>query len=270
MKRMTMKLVVLGVLAMNFAGCDKNEDAPPRENPPVNQPPVAKLVKKISAAENDYFAYSYNADKTVNTYVSSWVSSVEGTVRKYEINYTYEAGKLQEASTTGGKQYFTYENGKLASAGFRYPNGVLFATHEYSYDSYNRLVQVIEYIENPDEIMNNRILLEYNAQGNLSRKIKQFRRKGQPNYELMSTEVFEEYDTKWYPIPGDVWGQFLPGLVMHRNNPKRIRDLLPDGSTRQVVHMSYEYGADGYPVSQEQHIEINGQHKPAILYTYEY
>lgn len=268
MKKITRSLLLLLAVTITMNSCRKNDD----DQTPNPEPVISKRVKKLIAGPNDHFSYTYNEQKQVTTYQSTWIFSPDGPVVKtYTVNYQYENGKVKESETAGGgKQLFTYEGNRPAIAEFYHPNGTKYATHQYSFNDKNQLTELVETITNADEISHVRSQYHYNQKGNLVKIVNQHKRKESNQYELTSTMLFEEHDSKWHPIPGEAWGQFLPGLVLHKNNPTRIKDLLPDGSVRQIVHMSYEYGADGYPTVRKQHLEINGQHKPEIRFEYEY
>lgn len=269
MKNYKQLLLILTAVWLTMSNCRKNgEDI----QGPTPLPISMKWVKKIIAGPNDYFAYSYTDQKQVNSYTSKWTFSPDGPIiHTYQVSYEFEEGKVKEAITTGnGKQLFYYQNNQLESAAFFYPNGKKYAEHSYIFNSHKQLTEIVESIVEPIEVSQVRTQLFYDSKGNLVKKINQHKKKGAALFETTSTLLVEEYDNKYHPIPGDIWGQYLPGLIVSRNNPTRIKDLLPDGSVRQIVHMSYEYDSNGYPVVQHQHLEINGEHKPSIRYTYEY
>jgi hypothetical protein len=269
MKSYKQLMFVLTAISITVGSCRKNKD----ENAgPSPNPITMKWVKKIIAGPNDYYTYTYTDQKQVNSYTSKWTFSPEPpTVRTYQVTYQFENGKVKEAVTTGsGKQLFFYKNNQLDRASFYFPNGKKYAEHQYFFNSHKQLTEIIETIVEPIEVSQVRSQLFYDSKGNLVKRINQQKMKGAAQFQITSTLLFEAYDSKFHPIPGDIWGQFLPGLILSRNNPKRIRDLLPDGSVRQIVHMNYEYDANGYPTVQVQHLEINGEHKPSIRYEYEY
>jgi hypothetical protein len=93
---------------------------------------------------------------------------------------------------------------------------------------------------------------------------------GAASYELIFSKIYEQYDNKMHPVPGRTMEHSLPGLVLHKNNPLRVRTVLADGSTGEILHISYQYNGEGYPVSREQHIEINGTQFPPIQFNYQY
>lgn len=269
MKNYKQLLLILTAVWLTMSNCRKNgEDI----QDPTPLPISMKWVKKIIAGPNDYFGYSYTDQKQVNSYTSKWTFSPDGPIiHTYQVSYQFEEGKVKEAITTGnGKQLFYYQNNQLESAAFFYPNGKKYAEHSYIFNSHKQLTEIVESIVEPIEVSQVRTQLFYDSKGNLVKKINQHKKKGAAVFETTSTLLVEEYDNKYHPIPGDIWGQYLPGLIVSRNNPTRIKDLLPDGSVRQIVHMSYEYDSNGYPVVQHQHLEINGEHKPSIRYAYEY
>lgn len=269
MKKICQFLLALIAGGIVFSSCRKNDDEP---SFPTPLPENMKWVKKMVAGPNDYFAYTYTSQKQVDSYTSKWTYSPEGPViQTYKVTYQYEDGKVKEAITQGGgKQVFIYKNNKPDRAEFYFPNGQKYAEHQYTFNNLNQLIEIVETIVNPIEVSQVRTQLLYNSKGNLIKKINQQKLTGATQFQITSTLLIEEYDTKYHPIPGDLWGQYLPGLILHRNNPKRIRELLPNGNVNQIIHLDYEYDANGYPTTQRQHIEINGQHKPAIRYVYEY
>jgi hypothetical protein len=269
MKNYKQLLLVLATVWLTMSNCRKNEENVPGPTPlPISM----KWVKRIVAGPTDYFAYTYTDQKQVNSYTSKWTFSPEGPViQTYQVNYQFEDGKVKEAITTGNnKQLFYYKNNQLDRAAFFYPNGKKYAEHSYIFNNHKQLTEIVETIVEAIEVSQVRTQLFYDSKGNLVKKINQQKKKGTAVFETTSTLLVEEYDDKYHPIPGDIWGQYLPGLIVSRNNPKRIRDLLPDGSARLIIHMSYEYDSNGYPLVQHQHLEINGEHKPSIRYAYEY
>ncbi|GAB2682560.1 hypothetical protein GCM10027036_40810 [Flavihumibacter cheonanensis] len=269
MKKMSQFLMVLIAGCVVFSSCRKNDDGP---SSPTPLPENMKWVKKVVAGPNDYYSYTYSDQKKLGSYTSKWVFSPEGPIiRTYEVSYQYQDGKVKEAVTqSGGKQLFFYKNNQLDRSEFYFPNGEKYADHQYMYNNIQQLTEIIETIVEPIEVSQVRTQLFYDSKGNLTKRVNQQKMKGANQFQLTSTLLVEQYDTKYHTIPAEIWGQFLPGLILHRNNPIRFKELLPNGTVHQIIHMSYEYDANGFPTARIQHIEMNGQHKPSIRYDYEY
>lgn len=269
MKKYSTATFLLLTISLIIGSCRKNGDDAIN---PLPEPVVYKRVKKLASGPNDHMIYTYNQQNQVSSYKSTWIYSPDGPVIKtYTLNYEFVNGKIKEGINNGGtKVVFSYEGNRISTAGFYYPNGNRFATHTYTYNNKNQLTEITETIMQPEQISEVRALYQYDPNGNLIKIVNQHKRTGTNQFELISSTIFEAYDTHWNPIPDHVWGQFLPGLILHKNNPKRIKELLPDGSVKQVLHITYTYRPDGFPREKVQYLEINGQDKPAIRYTYDY
>ena len=96
------------------------------------------------------------------------------------------------------------------------------------------------------------------------------RRKGSQEFLVNFTQFYEAYDKKSQPVASMLLGHYIPGVILHKNNPLRMKTLLPDGSTERTLVMEYFYDNEGYPTSRNQHIELNGQSLPVVRYTYIY
>ncbi len=269
MKSFSQTLLAIAALSFSLTGCSKNDDKP---SDPQPDPVQKKWAKKIIAGPNDYFSYSYTDQKHVKNYELKWTFSPDGPViHTYFVNYVHEGGKVKEATSSGGmKRVYTYQNNRVVKSSYYYPNGEKYAEHDFTYNNNNQLIEVVETIIQPVDVTHIKTQLFYAENGNLSKRLNSHKLKNANQFELTSTFFMDEYDNKIHPIPGDILGDYLPGLSLFKNNPKKIRDVLSNGSVRQITHMDYEYDNQGYPVKQIQHLEINGDHKPAITYTYEY
>lgn len=260
-----MMLTALGILI----SCRKTDNS--GGGTPQPGPIVYKKVKKIVAGPNDFVSYEYTPEKEVKRYQSSWTYSPDGSIATYSANYTYENGRIREVENGGGgKQVIAYQNNQISHADFFNQRGVKYSTHHYSFNALGQLTEVVETITDPLQVSHVRIRFEYNQQGNLSKRMNDQKLVGEEVYKISSISFFDTYDSKWNPIPAEVWGQHLPSLVMQKNNPLKVREVLPDGSIRQIMHMTYQYAEDGYPKSKDQHLEVNGEHRPSYRLQYEY
>lgn len=259
-------LCLLCTIAVFAVHCTKSHRKP--EIPPPSE--RQKLVKKISASAADYFAYTYTDDKHVRSQTSSFVHTPNNDIRIITVNYTYENGKLKEGQLMGALQEFIHGTHFLERSVHYYSNGSLMAQNRYTYDQYKRLIQVDEIPHNPIDVEVTRLALTYYADGNLEKMVNSFKRVNNQNFEVSSTQIFDNYDKKIHPVPDNIWGIYLPDLKLHKNNPGRLRLILPNGNVERTTNMTYEYDQDQHPTKQTQVTTVNGVVQPAITFAYEY
>lgn len=259
---------VLAVSALvAICSCSK-DDGRPFENP--QNPGDFKRVKKIESSATDFVSFEYNQQKQVRFYKSSWFFEPEGRVQDYVATYSYENGRIKEGVANTDKQVFIYEDGRLTGSEFYNRHGTSYAVHEYNFNGGGQLTQIVEIIQDPMDVTHIRSRMEYDQRGNLTKRTLEQRKTGEQEYTLSSTTYYEQYDNKWNPVPGEIWGHYLPNLVINMNNPLRIRELSADGTVAYISYFNYTYGEDGYPLWREQIREVNGVRSPALRQYFKY
>jgi hypothetical protein len=237
---------------------------------PSPDPAPGRVVKKLVASESDYQAYTFNGNNQLSDYTVQWQSSQDHTSRQ-DYHFEYEGRKvIRVTNQGGGRVEYHYTGNRIISADNYASNGRKLSTHEFSYDPQGRVKELVEKIESPQDIAELKFVLAYHSDGNLKTITHLARRMGSQQFLESFTQFFEAYDKKNQPVASMLLGHYLPGIVLHKNNPLKMKTLMPDGSTERTLVMEYQYDNEGYPSSRKQHIEMNGQSFPALEYTYIY
>ncbi len=231
------------------------------------------VVKRLEASANDFIRYDYNVHKAVVHYYSQWQNSVEGGISKYDLRLYYQDGRLKEGALRNGKIVYHYDQGRIISAENFLTNSNKLSTQFFRYNTQGQLVETEEFIrEGGQDIPSTRINYTYYSNGNLKKSEHYHKEEGDPQgaYELNMVTFYEAYDTKPNPIPDDVLGHFLPGLLQMKNNPLRIRIQQRGSTMDDILRIQYSYDLLGNPQKREQQLEYDGELKPSILTTYYY
>lgn len=236
---------------------------------PTPRPVPGRMVKKLVASENDFQSYTFNDDNQLSGYTIQWQSSADQNSRT-DYHFEYEGRKVIRLTNQGGRTEYHYNGNTIVSADNFASNGRKLSVHEFSYDAQGRVKELVEKIEIPEDVAEMKIVLEYYPDGNLKNLTNMSRPTGSQEFLTHFTQFFEAYDKKKQPVASMIMGHYIPGLALHKNNPLRMKTLLPDGSTERTLIMEYLYDNEGYPTSRNQHIVSNGQSFPALRYTYIY
>lgn len=264
MKRRSFFIAATTLFAVSLVSCDRDDDP---QLPPA-QP--ERMVKKLSASENDFQAFSYNTGKNLTGYTSQWQTSPQGGTTRVDFQYEYEGAKLRKMTSQAGRAEYSYTGNRLTKSENFLNNGRKISSHHFTYDSNGRVTDLIETIDQPEDILEVKIHISYRADGNVARMDYFHKKVGETVFESSLSKVFEEYDGQPNPVPSALLEHFLPGLVLFKNNPKVIRNLDANATTSDILRITYQYDDYGYPTLRDQQIEIGGVLKPVIRYNYEY
>lgn len=264
MIRRLFQTTAAALFAVLLVSCDRDDDP---QLPPLI---LEKQVKKLSASANDFQAFHYNSGKNLTGYTSQWQNSPAGGISRVDYQYEYEGSKLKKMTSQAGRVEYTYSGNQLIQADNYGNNGRKISSHHFTYDTQGRITDLIETIDQPEEILKVKIHISYRGDENVGRMDYFHKRVGASVFENSLSKVFEQYDAQPNPVPSAILEHFIPGNKLFRNNPKLIRNLDQHGQAIDALHLAYQYNDEGYPVTRDQQMEVNGVLKPVIRYTYEY
>jgi len=265
MRRFIFPFAFIVSFACLLASCNKSD-----EETITPDTKSIKFVKQITSSTTDFVAYKYDPEGNVIKYTSQWQNGT-GLNRLTQV-FEYDGKKLSRSSTETGYASYTYTNNVLAKSDHFAFNGKKISSLIYSFNAAGKLTEVLEQIANslsdgPEET---RITYQYYPNGNLSRLDFAYRKHATEPFIINLTKLFVEYDNKVNTEPDGVAGNFLPGVILMRNNPIKINNLLPNGTIEGYSRYEYSYNEKGYPITRKQFIAVGNTEQLPILLQYVY
>lgn len=229
------------MMGLFIASCSKTP-----ENPTTNpQPPSA--LSKVSRIEydNNRVEATYYADGRINTVTTKDAAG------QFQQTYTfiYQNSKLTEVQF-GGKWKYSYTNELVTQVQTYNESGALRLQTDLMYNSNKKITEKLETkVLNGVQTPNMRTLYEYNAQGNISKKIiYQWINQGWHNSEEI---LYTEYDN--HPNTTDHFenNPYLPEGTFSVNNPLRVSYVDISGPVTGTERHEYTYDASGRPSTRK-------------------
>jgi hypothetical protein len=265
MKSLMSKLLLSVALVVFLFGCKKSDNETP---PPVDTP--VKSVKQISATPTDFVAYEYDSNGRVTKHTSQWDNGAGG-LNKITTVYEYDGNKLTRSSSEAGHSMYTYSNNQIEKSEHFAINGKKLSTLNYTFNG-GKLVTVLEQIANPraGDVTETKISYQYYNNGNVSRIDFAHRKEITDPFVVNFSKIFVEYDNKINPEPDGVIGFFIPGVVMHINNPVKVNNLQPNGTVDGYVRYEYLYNSVGLPIERKHFVANGTVETPPVTWQYVY
>ncbi len=263
MKPFTTKLL-LALAAIYLFACRKDDR-------PAPEPPVVKNVKQITWSAENFVSYEYNAAGQVTRHVAQWPNGA-GSVNRYTNIYTYDAAnQLTRWSNEAGNADFVYRNGVLEKSTHYATNGRKLSDMLYTFKN-RRLASLIEQVANPGEgdVKETKVSFTYLPNGNVQRIDYAWRKELNAPFTVNFSKVFVAYDDRVNPEPDGVLGVVLPGVVLPKNNPLRVNNVLPNSTSGDYIRFEYRYNSAGLPEQKKQFIAVNNVEAEPIVATITY
>ena len=265
MKIQLLKLSLLFAVICCLFACRKDETIP------LPDPAPAKMVRQIIASPNDFVTYEYDAMGNVIKYTSQWENGTGG-ISRLNNAFDYSDNKLMKFTNEAGHAIFTYNGSVVAKSDNFAANGKKLSTILYQYDESGRLASLIEQISNPepDAASETKVSYQYYSNGNVSRIDFAYRKQTSEPFVVSFSKVFVEYDNKKNPEPDGVLGFFLPKVILQKNNPIKINNVLPNGTIEGYSRYEYNYNSEGYPVKRKHFMAIGSNEQTPVSFDYIY
>jgi hypothetical protein len=262
-----MKTIISTLLiTISLFACTKSENlSAPAEVTPK------KSVKQLTASSSDFISYEYDAAGNVTRYISQWHNG-NGGVNRLNNVFEYSGNKLIRFSSEAGYASFTYNGARIDKSDHFAANGKKLSSFFYEYDQAGKLSAIVEQISNPDSegVIETKIAYQYFENGNVS-KIDFLYKKGTNDpFVLSFSKLFVEYDNKKNPEPDGIAGFFLPGVILQKNNPVKINNVLPNGAIEGYSRYEYTYNGEGYPESRKHFLAAGANEQSPVLFKYTY
>lgn len=244
----------------------------PIETPSANLPVVVKKIKEIRNSPNDFRAYNFHADGSLQQYTAQFTSRTDGAVSQYSITFQYDHKRLVKVQAANGYSLYFYKDGKPHTIQSFTQQNQLFATSFLTINDKNQLTEIVEQFKVPvsNELAETKTLFFYDTKGNLSRRAYYSRQNLNDPFEFYYQQLYEEYDNK-IAVPEEVGTDyFLPGIVLMKNNPGKIITVDKMGLTGKIDRFEYTYDYDGYVVVKKHTIENIPNPVTPITFTYSY
>ena len=274
MKQQTMKtaLLVLGVL-LGLAACKKDPVEDPNVLPPQQQLPnplsAWALLKKFQLTNTDYQSFTYNPQGQVSKLHAQW-QYVEGDpniIKAIDYNFQYDSqNRPVQLDLTGGPTVrYLYRGNLIDKTRELFPDGSIATEVQYIYAN-NRVAAEVWYTyEAPGKPLPLiKYVFAYDAKGNLN-QVETFQQDSSLVYRLTETVSYTDFDDKVNPNSWMLRYPYLPQMRYQFNNPrKEVR--LQVGGQPQTITRTYEYNAQGLPVSKRASGPFG--ELPAVTYAY--
>lgn len=261
-----MKYVLwLLIAGITMASCSKPIDAPIS-----NLPVIVKKIKEIRNSPNDFRAYTFHSDGSLQQYASQFTSRTDGAVSQYSLTFQYDQKRLVKMQAANGYSLYYYKDGKPHTIQSYNQNNGLFATSTLTMNTKNQITEIVEQFKIPmsNDLGETKTLFFYNLQGNLVRREHYARQNLNDPFELHYKQLYEDYDNK-VAVPEEVsTDYFLPGFVLMKNNPGKIINVDNMGVAGRIDRFEYTYDSDGYVLTKKHFVE--NMPNPIIPITFSY
>ncbi|SCY30084.1 hypothetical protein SAMN05192588_2136 [Nonlabens sp. Hel1_33_55] len=211
-------------------------------------PQSDKLLRTISFSGSSSYSltFFYNLDKTIDRIQSS------GTGDDFIKQFFYQNGNIDRAEfqdingvSNGTVERFIYENGELVGREDYFNNTTLDEKYEYEFS--NGVVGEIRYFGFNETSFSRRILLEYNANQNLTAQTI-----NNVNNSNSDVVVTYSYDDKKNPL-----NNFEPNIVLiddfksfQNNITSEVSRNPSNNNNVSTSNFAYTYDSDGYATSR--------------------
>ncbi len=234
-------------------------------------PLPVKNVTKISSSPNDYQVFEYNSERLITKYIGQWTNGT-GAINKITHLMEYNGSQLVKTTNDIGYTFYTYQNNLLSKAENFYLSGKKLSTFLFHYTPQKKLDYVIEQIAFPvaGGAEETKVSYQYNANGNVMRMDFAYRLHTTEPFMLDFSKVFEQYDNHPNPEPTGILGNFIPGIILHINNPVKVNNLNKFGNPTGYSRYEYHYDASGYPIQRKHFIAAGSVENPPVIFQYEY
>ncbi len=258
------------VLWMLIAGITVTSCSKPIDTPTPTVPVVIKKIKEIRNAPNDFRAYTFHSDGSLQQYSSQFTSRTDGAVSQYSLSFQYDQKRLVKVQAANGYSLYYYKDGKPHTIQSYHQNNTLFATGFLTINQNQQITEIVEQFKVPmsNDLAETKTLFFYNSQGNLIRREYYSRQNLNDPFEFYYKQLYEDYDNK-VAIPEEVsTDYFLPGYVLMKNNPGKIITVDNMGVAGRIDRFEYTYDSDGYVLTKKHFVE--NMPNPIIPITFSY
>jgi hypothetical protein len=243
MKSLLPKLLLSATLIVFLFACKKSGNDSPG---PIDTP--VKSVRQLTAASTDFVAFEYDSSGRVTKHTSQWDHGAGG-LNKITTVYEYDGNKLKRALSELGYGLYTYKNNVMDKSEHFASNGRKLSTLNYTFEN-GKLITVLEQIANPkaDDVIETKVDYQYYSNGNVSRIDFAYRKEIANPFIIGFSKLFVEYDNKINPEPDGVLGFFIPGVILQKNNPLRVNNILTGGTPEGYTRYEYSYNSTYMPI----------------------
>ena len=230
-------IMMLGLFLAS--SCTKNPEKPvvdPQPQPPVSIPKVSRIEY-----ESNFVEATYHTDGRINTVTSKNPNG------QFQQTYTfhYQNGKLDEV-VFGGKWKYIYTGELITQIQTYTESGQFRFQTELIYNSNKKITEKLETkIVGGAPYPQMRTLFEYNAEGNVSKKILfQWINQGWHKSEEVSYPGYDNHPNTSEHFESN---PYLPAGTFSVNNP--IKEIYTDvsGPVTGTAQYEYTYDASGRP-----------------------
>jgi hypothetical protein len=255
MRYLSMMILFVGFL---LASCKK---------PTSGTQQKAKQLIKIASSATDFRSFTYDANKHLTNHTIQFVN-VDGP-SIMSVNFSYLDGLINTASSSGGSVFYETEGQQVKVVRSFRPMGSEISVINFSYNNRGQLTEWRERFGQPevDQPKESKQTFEYYADGNLKRIMYYLKFTNDGAFLLSGSALYDQYDQFKNPevsFPGTV---YLPNVVFHKNNFRRIRYYAANGDLYQTSTFDFAYDADGYPATK---LYKDDRSTVPILFTFTY
>lgn len=245
--------VIAFVFIVLIASCKKSIDDSKPSTPPLTDKRTVLLKEVlIERLPSPYFQFTYND--------SNFVTNINYASNLIRWQLQYENGRVKKMINTLNNDFlvYNYTEGRVASIRhISAQDGKPAWRYDFTYNNIGQLEEIRWWafpVPGGDSVLDRKVLLQYQADGNLS-KYDDYRRSLSGDFSLTITVELKDYDqgvnVDDFYLLKDFFDDllFLPQVKLQKNNP---RQLTWHGVDEDIIfNYSYQYDNNKLPLEKD-------------------
>jgi hypothetical protein len=236
MKKTATFISCLLVMAL-FTACDDHDNAPE---------PIKQLrAQSASYGDQSYRIFNYDDQNRVTSITSGIID--DGDSAEIIHSIIYDGNKIDRFEITNQSIIDYIYDGDRVTETREYLHGPLVATHFYTYNAAGRVTTweiKRAHLEGDDPVPDGKYVYAYNNDGNLVTQ--QYYVFDGPDYRLLHTITFEDFDDKKNSDPLFLADLYNPQHIKFKNNPRTWHLVNATSGATAEEHFQFEYNEQGY------------------------
>lgn len=239
----SMNVFFVAILSVLLFSCKKQDQ--PAPEPGIEQ----KLLKKISTSDREFDLFTYNSSKQLIKLTSQYIDDfINNTVATDESLFTYQGNLLSKVQHETGSMEFFYTNGRVDSIKNYTENNRLISTDYPQYNAQGQLISITTNFSGLFPLMPIAMMrtFAYNGEGNLIENSYSLKVTRNSDYVFQEKTIFSDFDNKPNPESFNYVDFYFPGLVLMKNNPRKVKVYNHNNVLESDMTAVFEYDAAGY------------------------
>lgn len=230
-------------------------------------------LRQITYSETDYELFERDQQDRLIRYTSQY-QNTQGTPLAistwvYDLIYD-EAGLLAEIKVNQVLTYkYFYDNDRVLSKTQQLaPNGLVLETKYYTFDKGYLTEEIRETTGLANEKIQIKVVYEYDQEANLNKQIFYQKKQNEPEYSLLSTLTYSDFDGKRKADNIKMAFPFIPDHRFQQSNPRKIEHRIANDTLIASEKYTYEYRNHDLPSKVTREDMLNPQPSLSAVYMY--